>query len=93
MLVGSAEVKSGHVGAGFDLFVTELDHIVTVGNHLPNRFCWIKTLPALIDISQLDGLTDPETARIRCFLAGYHPKQRCLAGAVGPYDTDDAARR
>ena len=47
----------------------------------------------MIDVSQDYGVADAQFSAVGLFLAGNHSEQGRLAGAVGPDDADDAARR
>ncbi len=53
----------------------------------------VQRVARLIDVAQLHRLAEPDAARVGLLLAGDHPEQRRLAGAVGADDADDAARR
>src|SRR5436305_14109312 len=48
---------------------------------------------ALVDVRELDRVADLEVAFVRLLLAGDHPEERRLAGAVRTDDADDAAGR
>src|SRR5581483_2471901 len=50
---------------------------IVAGDFFPNGFVWIERA-ALIDISELYRLANPDRAAVRLFLFRDHAKQRCL---------------
>jgi hypothetical protein len=66
---------------------------MTVGDLLPDRLLRVQRVARLVDVGEFHGLADPQAARVGLLLAGDHPEQRGLAGAVRTDDADDAAAR
>src|SRR3954451_16392648 len=93
LLVRAAEIEQRAIGAAGDLAAAEIDLVATVGNLLPDRVVGAERIARLVDIAELYGLADADTAGIRFLLARYHVEQRRLAGAVRADHADDAARR
>ena len=54
-------------------------------------FCPSRALRDWIDVRELDGLAHHERAGVRLLLAGDHPEEGRLAGAVRPDHADDPA--
>jgi hypothetical protein len=93
LLVAALEVEGRAIGARVHLALAELDDVVAAGDLLPDGLVRIERIAALVDIAKLHRLADGDRARIGLLLPGDHPEQRGLAGAVGPDDADNAARR
>src|SRR5579883_3168285 len=93
LLVGSAEVERGAVGAAVHLAIAELDDVEAARQLLPHRLVGIERLAALVDVAELHRRADREGTRIGFLLAGDHLEQRRLARAVWTDHADDAARR
>ena len=64
-----------------------------VGDDLPDVLGWVEPASALVDVADLDRLTDPQGARVGFFLADDHLEQGGLADAVRADDADDAGAR
>src|SRR6185503_4866925 len=90
LLVGALEVEPRDVLARIDLALAELDRVVAARDLLPDVVRRVEVGPRLVDVGELDGLADAEGPVVGLRLAGDHPKQRRLAGAVRADDADDA---
>ena len=55
-------------------------------------FCGVERVARLVDVGELDRLAELERAAVGRLLAGDHPEQRRLAGAVGADHADDRRR-
>ena len=69
LLVGAAEVEQRAIGAAGDLAAAEIDLVLPAGDLLPHRVVGAERIARLVDIAELDGLADAETAGIGLFLA------------------------
>jgi hypothetical protein len=67
--------------------------VVAAGDLLPDGLLRVERVARLVDVGQLDGVAELERAAVGLLLAGDHPKQRRLAGAVGADHADDPAAR
>ena len=93
LLIGALEVEGRAIGAGVDLALAEIEHLVAAGDLLVERLAGIERVARLVDIAELHRLADLDRAVVRLLLAGDHAEQRRLAGAVRPDHPDDAAGR
>ena len=91
LLVGSLEVEAGDVGAAVDRPVAELDLVLAARDLLPDVLVGVERVARLVDVRELDGVPDPQRAGVGLLLAGDHPQQRGLAGAVRTDHADDPA--
>ena len=58
LLIRARKVEPRHIRPRIDLHVSQLDGVLAVGDHLPDGFFRIQTVPALIHVGQVDGFTD-----------------------------------
>ena len=93
LLVGALEVEAGRVLARVDHALADLDLVVAVGDLLPHGLRRVERVARLVDVGELHGVAQLERARVGLLLAGDHPEQRRLAGAVGADHADDAGAR
>ena len=93
LLVRALEVEGGDIGAARDLARSERDHVEPARNLLPDRLVGGQRLAALVHRADLHRLADAQNAAVRRLLAGQHPEERGLAGAVRPDHADYARRR
>src|SRR5438309_10995621 len=93
LLVGAAEVEERAIGPGIHLAAAEIDLVESARDLLEHGLVAGQRVARLVDIAELDRLADLEGAALGRLLAGNHPEERRLAGAVRPDDADDAARR
>ena len=93
LLVGALEVEAGRVLARVDLAVADLDVLVAFGDLLPDGLGGVQRVARLVDVGELDGVAEHELAAVGGLLAGDHPEERRLAGAVGADHADDAGAR
>ena len=93
LLIAAFEIELADISAGRKLFFAERNHIQTVGNFFPHVFVGVQLVAALVNIAQIDRVTDTDGSGIRFFLSGNHAEQRCFAGAVGPDNADDCPLR
>src|SRR6516165_3993679 len=93
LLIGALEVERRAIAPRIDLALAEHDQLVAAGNLLPYRLAAIETVARLVDIAEMHGFADRDRAFVRLLLAGDHPKQRGLAGAVRADHADNTARR
>ena len=93
LLVGALEVEGAAIGAGIDLALAEIEHLVAARDLLVEGLVGIERVAALVDIAELHALADLDRTFVGLLLAGDHAEERGLAGAVRADDADDAARR
>src|SRR5580698_4805556 len=91
LLVGALEVEGAGVRAGIYLPFAKVDHVLPVGNLFPDVLAAVEFVARLVDVTELDAITDVDGAFVGLFLAGDHAEQRGLAGAVRADDANDAA--
>ena len=92
LLVGAAEIEAAHIGPRIELAVAKLNDLGPAADFFPHRLVRVERGAALVDIAQGDGFANLKFAFIGRFLANNHAKQRSLASAVWPNDTNNPAR-
>ncbi len=92
LLSRAFEVKRRAIGPPVDLRVSQLHHIKTVCNRLPNIGIGIQIITRLINIGQLHRIPVFNRAVIGLFLPGQHFEQGRLARAIGTNHPNDATR-
>src|SRR5690606_6679922 len=93
LLIRTAEVEAGRIGARVDQLFTQPQLVVAVRNLLPDTLVGIEVVARLVDIGQLDRAADGEFAAVRHLLPDDHAEEGRFAGAVRPDDADDGAWR
>src|SRR5699024_10842445 len=93
LLVRALEAELGDVGPRGDLDLADLDEVVPVGNDLPQRLVRVDADAGLVDVGDLDRLTDLQLAVVERLEAHDRLEQRGLTDAVGADDADDAVGR
>src|SRR5439155_5189895 len=93
LLIASLEVEPRHVRTRRDRSLSKLHVVLAAGNLLPHRLVGAQRVAALVDVADLHGVPQAQRAAVRLLLAGDHPEQRRLAGAVRTDDADDPAAR
>src|SRR5690606_14600812 len=68
----------------------ELDHVRTAGDLFPNGLVRVESVTRLVNIGQVNSLTDADRALVRLFLAGQHAEQCRLTSTVRSDHTNDA---
>jgi hypothetical protein len=68
LLVGALEVERGAIGARIHFLLAEKDYVVAVGNLFPDRLLAIERIPRLIDVAEMNRLTDLDRSFIGLFL-------------------------
>src|SRR3546814_7429885 len=87
------EVEVGYVGAAVDLAVAHLHELRAAGYLLVDGVVAHEAVAALVEVGEVDRLAHLEGAAVGLLLAGDHPEQRRLAGAVRTDHADDAGGR
>ena len=90
LLVGALEAKLAHVGAGRNLRLAHLDEVEPLGDDLPQVLVRVDATAALVDVGDLDGLTDLQVATVEWFETHDRLEQGRLSDTVGANDADDA---
>ena len=93
LLVGTPEIEQRTISTAGHLAAPEIDFVLTTRDLLPHRVGRNQSIAGLIDITELDGLADPEAAAVGHLLAGDQAKQRRLARAVWTDYPDDPPGR
>ncbi len=93
LLVTATEIERVHVRASVDFPLAKLKHVVAFRNFLIDRRVIVERISRLIDVSQLNRVSDLQFARIRFILPGDHAEKSCFTSTVGTNDADDSARR
>lgn len=93
LLVTALEVETRDICTTVDFTIANLHDFDTSGNFFVNRSIWVESVTTLVDVTQRNGVTDSDCARIGAFLTGNHSEQSCLACAVGADDPDDSCWR
>src|SRR5258707_13843313 len=93
LLIGALEIERGAIAARIHLALAQKNKLVATGNLLPHRLLAVEAIAGLVDIAEMHALADRNGALVRLLLGGDHAEQRGLAGAVGAYHADNAARR
>src|SRR5688572_8070111 len=93
LLVGAAEIEGRAISARIDLALAEIDDVLAARDLLPHALAGLERVARLVDVAELDALTDLDGAVVRRVLAGDHAEQGGLTGAVRADDADDAAGR
>src|SRR5699024_10110869 len=93
LLVRSLESERRDIGARGHLHRAHLDEVETVGDDLPQALVRVDAAAGLIDVGDLDRVTDLELTAVELFEADDGLEQRRLSDAVGADDTDDAVAR
>src|SRR5665648_700636 len=92
-LVRSLEPERGDVGPGGHLDVADLHEVKAVGDHLPQGLVRGDAATGLVDVGELDRLTDPQGAGIEGLEADDRLEQGRLADTVGTDHPDDPVAR
>src|ERR1044071_10404091 len=82
LLLRALEVEPRDVGARRHRALADLQFVLAAGNLLPHALVRRQRIAALVHVSGLHGVADPERAAVGLLLAGDHAEQRGLAGAV-----------
>src|SRR5262249_44956050 len=93
LLIGALEVEPRTIGAAIDLAAAELHGPTAARDDLPDALVTLERVARLIDVRDLHGLANAESAAIGFVLADEHLEERRLAGAVRSNDADDASAR
>src|SRR6516165_4916617 len=93
LLVSAAEVEERTIRAAGHLAAPEIDLVLSTRDLLPRRVGRNQSIAGLIDITELDGLADPEAAAVGHLLTGDQAKERRFARAVWTDHPDDPSRR
>src|SRR5690606_23116306 len=93
LLVWSLESELRHVGARRDLGLANLNVVVPVGDHFPQRLVRVDSATALIDIRDLHGLADFQITGVERLQADNRLEQRGLTDTVRTDDSDNAVAR
>ena len=91
LLISPFEVELPDISTRWHLFFAQFDYIKPVGNLFPYGFISRKFISGLINIAQINGFTDSDSAGIRLFLSGNHLKQSSFAGTVRADNSDNCA--
>src|SRR6516225_6489436 len=92
LLVGATEVEQRTVGTARHLAASEIDLVLSTRDLLPHRVRRNQSITGLIDITELDGLADPEPAAVGHLLTGDQAKERGFAGTIWANHPDDPSR-
>src|ERR1700722_9615744 len=92
-MVRALEPERGHVGPARDLAVADVDVRLAVRDGFPDVLAGRDLLPALVDVGDLDRLSDPDVPGVGLLLTDDHLEQGRLTDAVRADDTDDAVTR
>ena len=93
LLVGALEPELRDVGACGDLDLADLDVVVSFGDDLEQSRFGVDAGAVLVDVADVDRLTDLHGAGVWLFEADDRLEQGRLADAVGADDADDAVAR
>ena len=93
LLIGPLEPEPGAVGAAVDAPPVEIEYVEAAGDLLERVLVRVQIRAALVDVAHLHGLPDHELPAVGLLLAGDHPEQGGLAGAVGADHAHDPALR
>ena len=93
LLVAALEVEPGHVLPRVHLALAEDDVVVAAADLLPDGVRRSEIGARLVDVGELHGVADAQHPTVRALLAGDHPEERRLAGAVRADHADDAGGR
>ena len=83
MLVAALKVKRPNVGTAWHLLFTQLYHVQAITDLFPNILFGVQVITALIDVTNIDGITDANVTGIWLILASDHLKQSRLTSTVG----------
>src|SRR5690606_33470609 len=92
LLVRALEAELADVGARGDLDLADLDEVEPVGDDLPEVLLRVDVLAVLVDVADLDALTDLQLAAVELLEAHDGLEQGGLADAVGADAAHDAVR-
>jgi len=91
LLVLALEVEARDVRPRVDRLLPDHDRLDALADLLVKRRVGRERVAALVDVAELDRVTDLDLAGVRLLEPHDHAEQRGLARAVGPDDPDDAA--
>src|SRR5690606_27947276 len=93
LLVRALEAERADVGARGHLLVADLDEVEPIGDDLPDVLLRVDARAVLVDVAQLDRLTDLHLTTVGLLEADDGLEQRGLTDTVGSDDADDAVTR
>src|SRR6516165_3552826 len=92
LLIGAAEVEQRTISTARHPAAPEIDLVLSTRDLLRHRVGRNQSIAGLIDITELDGLADPEPAAVGHLLTGDHAKERGFAGTIWANHPDDPSR-
>src|SRR5690625_1788461 len=92
LLVTSAKIKTGDIGAGIDFPIPNLHDLGPSGYLFPYIFIRIQR-PFLVNIAKFHGISDQQFTTIRLLFSCYHFKKGRFTCSIGSDDADDPSRR
>src|SRR5437763_1567659 len=72
LLVAALEVERADIGARIDLAPAHFHDVEPAGDLLPHGLLRIERIAALVDVGELDGLTEADRTGVGLLLAGDH---------------------
>ena len=93
LLVRSGEIEPGNPCPGIYIPSSQADPLGVARYRLVNGLVGVDALMLLVDIGDLDGLSDGDRARIRSLYTHDQSEESGLSSAVRAYHTNDSGRR
>src|SRR5438477_6654105 len=93
VLIRSAEVERGDVGAAVAHATADVDLVLTIGDLFEDRLRRHEGVARLRDVGELHGVAQPQRAGVRRLLVGHKSEEGGLPRSVRSDHTDDAAAR
>ena len=93
LLVSAFKIKLPDISTRRHLFFAKFNNIQPVGNFFPNGFVRIKLFTRLINITQINSITNSDCTAVRLFLSGNHTEQSSFTRTIRPDDTDNSTLR
>src|SRR5256885_7680455 len=82
LLVGALEIEGRAIGARVHFTLAQKNNVVAARDLLPDVLAALERVAGLVDIAEVNGVTDRDGSLVGLLLSGNHSEQSRLPGAV-----------